>query len=200
VAADPNFKPRAVLPFSRDGNGRAPQFLGSGVTGIVALKKASADRVKELLGILNYLAAPMGTTEQLLLQYGVEGHEFTRDGDGNPVPTQQAPADLAMPWKYVGAPPDFLFSATSADYVKVAHQTQTEHFAATLADPSVGLYSATDGSKGASLRTTFNDSLAEILFGKRPVSALDELVKDWRTNGGDKIRTEYEQAFQVAHA
>ena len=100
VAADPNFKPRAVLPFSKDGNGRAAQFLGSGVTGIVALKKAPPDRLKELLGILNYLAAPMGTTEQLLVQYGVEGAEFTRDGNGNPVPTQQAVQDLAVPWKY----------------------------------------------------------------------------------------------------
>jgi putative aldouronate transport system substrate-binding protein len=69
-----------------------------------------------------------------------------------------------------------------------------------MPDPSVGLYSATDGSKGAILRTTFNDSLAELLFGKRPVSGMDDLVKDWRTNGGDKIRAEYEQAFQAARA
>ncbi len=198
VAADPNFKPRAVLPFSKDGNGRAPQFLGTGGSGIVALKKASPDRIKELLGILNYLAAPMGTTEQLLLQYGVEGAEFTRDPDGNPVPTQQAPQDLAIPWKYVGAPPDFLYSATSADYVTIAHQTQTEHFASTLADPSVGLYSPTDGSKGAILKTTVTDEVNEIVFGKRPVSALDDIVKEWRTNGGDKIRGEYEQAFAAA--
>ena len=200
ISAGTDSKPRAVLPFSKAGTGRAPQFLGSGVTGVVALKKASADRIKELLGILNYLAAPMGTTEQLLLQYGVEGAEFTRDADGNPVPTERAAQDMAVPWKYVGAPPDFLYSATSADYASVAHQTQTEHFAMTLADPSVGLYSPTDGSKGAGLRTTFNDSLAEILFGKRPVTVLDDLVKDWRTNGGDRIRAEYEQAMQATKA
>jgi putative aldouronate transport system substrate-binding protein len=200
VAADPNFKPRAVLPFGTDPNARAPQFLGSGVTGFVALKKASADRLKELLGILNYLAAPMGTTEQLLIQYGVEGADFTRDASGNPVPTDRAAMDLAVPWKYVGAPPDFLYSATSADYVSVAHQTQTEHFAKTLADPSVGLYSATDGSRGAALRTTFNDALNDILYGKRPVGDLDSLVKDWRANAGDSIRGEYEQALQASKA
>jgi putative aldouronate transport system substrate-binding protein len=133
-----------------------------------------------------------------LLQYGVEGVEFTRDAAGNPVPGERAVPDLAMPWKYISAPPDFLYSATSADYVSVAHQTQTEHFAMTLADPTVGLYSPTDGSKGAGLRTTFNDSLAEIVFGKRPVSDLDNLVKDWRSNGGDKTRAEYEQALQTA--
>ena len=82
----------------------------------------------------------------------------------------------------------------------VAHQTQTEHFASTLPDPSVGLYSPTDGSKGAILKTTVTDQVNEIVFGKRPVSALDDIVKEWRTNGGDKIRTEYEQAFQAAKA
>jgi putative aldouronate transport system substrate-binding protein len=200
TAGDPNFKPRAVLPFNKDGNGRAAQFLGMGGTGIVALKKASADRIKEMLGILNYLAAPMGTTEQLLVQYGVDGAEFKRDADGNPVPTPQAAQDMLVPWKYVSAPPDFLYSPTSGDYVSVAHQTQTEHFAVNLADPSVGLYSPTDGSKGAILRTTFNDSLAEILFGKRPVSVLADLISAWRTNGGDNIRAEYEQAMQAAKA
>jgi putative aldouronate transport system substrate-binding protein len=200
TAADPNFKPRAVLPFNKDGTGRAPQFLGTGGSGIVALKKASPERIKELLGVLNYLAAPMGTTEQLLLQYGVDGAEFKRDADGNPVPTPQAAQDMLIPWKYVSAPPDFLYSPTSGDYVSVAHQAQIDHFAVNLADPSVGLYSATDGSKGANLKLTVNDGLAEIVFGKRPVSVLDDLVREWRTNGGDKIRAEYEQAFQAAKA
>ena len=52
---------------------------------------------------------------------------------------------------------------------------------------------------GLALRTTFIDRLNEILFGKQPVSVLDDLVKEWRTNGGDKIRAEYEQAFQADH-
>jgi putative aldouronate transport system substrate-binding protein len=200
TVADPNFKPRAVLPFNKDGNGRAPQFLGTGGSGIVALKKASPERIKELLGVLNYLAAPMGSTEQLLLQYGVEGAEFKRDADGNPVPTPQAAQDMLIPWKYVSAPPDFLYSPTSGDYVSVAHQAQIDHFAVSLADASVGLYSPTDGSKGANLKLTMNDALNEIVFGKRPVRVLDDLVRDWRANGGDKIRAEYEQAFLAAKA
>jgi putative aldouronate transport system substrate-binding protein len=197
-AADPNFKPRAVLPFNRDGKGRAPQFIGTGTTGTITLKKASADRIKELLGILNYLAAPVGTTEALLLQYGVEGADFTRDANGNPVPTPQGLTDTIVPWKNISAPPDFLFSANSAEYVPVTYQAQKEHFAVTLANPTVGLYSPTDGSKGITLKATFTDRLNEILFGKQPVSVLDDLVKEWRANGGDTIRAEYERAFQAA--
>src|SRR5712691_3899759 len=196
-AADPNFKPRPVMPFNKDGTGRAAQFLGIGSTGTIALKKASAERIKELLGVLNYVAAPVGTTEALLLQYGVEGPDFTRDANGNPVQTPQGLTDTIVPWKNIGGPPDYLFSASSAEYVPIAYQAQKEHFSLTVPNPIVGLYSPTDASKGITLKTIMTDRLLEILFGKQPVSALDDLVKDWRTNGGNTIRSEYEQAFQA---
>jgi putative aldouronate transport system substrate-binding protein len=38
----------------------------------------------------------------------------------------------------------------------------------------------------------------DILFGRQPVGTFDDLVKDWRANGGDTIRAEYEKAFQDA--
>jgi putative aldouronate transport system substrate-binding protein len=198
--ADPNFKPRAVLPFNKDGTGRAAQFIGPGSTGTIALKKASTDRIKELLGVLNYLAAPVGTTEALLLQYGLEGPDFTRDANGNPVPTPQGLVDTVVPWKNISGPPDYLFSANSTEYVSVTYQAQKEHFASTVPNPTVGLYSPTDGSKGITLRTTFLDRLYDIVFGRQPVSSYDDLVKDWRINAGDTIRGEYERAFQQAKA
>jgi putative aldouronate transport system substrate-binding protein len=198
--ADPEFKPRAVLPFNKDGTGRAAQFVGLGSTGTIALKKASPERIKELLGVLNYLAAPVGTTEALLLQYGVEGPDFTRDTNGNPVPTPQGLVDTVVPWKNISGPPDYLFSATSAEYVPVTYQAQKEHFASTVPNATVGLYSPTDASKGITLRTTFIDKMNDILFGRQPVSTYDDLVKEWRANGGDTIRAEYEKAFQQAKA
>jgi putative aldouronate transport system substrate-binding protein len=199
-AAGPEFKPRAVLPFNKDGTGRAAQYIGLGSTGTIALKKASADRVKELLGVLNYVTAPVGTTEALLMQYGIEGPDFTRDANGNPVPTQQGLNDLIVPWKNIGGPPDYLFSSNSADFVPYTYQAQKEHFAQTLPNAAIGLYSATDSSRGITLKTTFTDKMNDILFGRSPVSGFDDLVTEWRSNGGDTIRAEYEQAYQQANA
>ena len=196
--ADPEAKPRPLLPFNKDGSGRAGQYIGLGSTGTIGLKKASTDRIKELLGVLNYLAAPVGTTEALLQQYGVEGPDFTRDANGNPQPTQQGLVDTVVPWKNISGPPDYLFSASSQEYVSVAYAAQKEHFAQTVPNAIVGLYSPTDGSKGITLKNTLTDRLLEIVFGKQPVSAWDDIVKEWRTNGGDAIRAEYEKAFQAA--
>jgi len=197
-AADPEFKPRAVLPFNKDGTGRAAQYIGLGTTGTIALKKASSDRIRELLGVLNYVTAPVGTSEALLMQYGVEGADFTRDGNGNPIPTQQGLTDTIVPWKNIGGPPDFLFSSNSAEFVPYTYQAQKEHFSSTVPNPIAGLYSATDSSKGITLKTTFTDKVNDILFGRQPVSTYDDIVTEWRANGGDAIRAEYEQAFQKA--
>lgn len=199
-AADPEFKPRPLLPFSSTGKGRAAQFIGTGATGTIGIKKAAPDRIKELLGVLNYLAAPVGTTEALLLQYGVEGPDFTRDAAGNPSPTQQGLNDTIVPWKNISGPPDYLFSASSTEYVPVTYAAQKEHFGMTVPNPTVGLYSSSDGSKGITLTNTFIDRLNDILFGRQPISIYDDLVKDWRANGGDTIRAEYEKAFQQAKA
>jgi putative aldouronate transport system substrate-binding protein len=196
--ADPTAKPRAVLPFNKDGTGRAGQYIGLGSSGTIALKKASPDRIKELLGILNYVCAPMGTTEALLMQYGVEGTDFTRDANGNPVLTDQGKSDTVVPWKNIGGPPEFLFSSTSSDFVPYTYQAQKEHFAVTVSNPIAGLYSPTDGSKGIVLRTAFLDGLSDILFGRAPISGYDDLVQQWRAKGGDTIRAEYEKAFQQA--
>ena len=42
------------------------------------------------------------------------------------------------------------------------------------------------------------DGLTEVLRGNQPVISFDQLVADWRRNGGDQIRAEYEQAFVAA--
>jgi hypothetical protein len=52
-----------------------------------------------------------------------------------------------------------------------------------IADPSVGLYSATDASKGAVLNQKVVDGLAEMVRGHSPLSDLDQLLKDWRSSG-----------------
>jgi putative aldouronate transport system substrate-binding protein len=59
----------------------------------------------------------------------------------------------------------------------------------------VGLYSPTYATKGASLTMAMTDSVNGILFGRAAVNSLDALVKTWRTNGGDVIRAEYEDAL-----
>ena len=67
-----------------------------------------------------------------------------------------------------------------------------------ILDPTNGLYSPTDGSKGAPLNATFGSGVADIIASRRPIGDLDQIVKDWATGGGNQIRSEYEQGLAAA--
>jgi putative aldouronate transport system substrate-binding protein len=173
------------------------------VFGVTAIKKAAPDRIKELLRIMNYLAAPIGSEEYLLLHYGIQGTDYDLDAQGNPVSTAKGQAD-AMPWGAVTVtvptPPLIVYNPQDPEMVRVINGDQQVMAAVGKSDPSVGLYSNASVAKSAVLNQAITDGLTEIVKGTQPVSALDQLVKDWRANGGDQMRAEYEQAFAAANS
>jgi putative aldouronate transport system substrate-binding protein len=67
-----------------------------------------------------------------------------------------------------------------------------------IMDPTLGLYSPTDGAKGAPLNNAFSGVMTDIVAGRRPLSDVDQAIKDWQANGGDQIRAEYMQAMAAA--
>ncbi|HEU0166457.1 MAG TPA: hypothetical protein VFS62_01685, partial [Chloroflexota bacterium] len=198
AGTDPSFQPWTIPPFPHDGKGKATYPLGNGNSGLMLLKKASDDRVKELLGVLNYLASPFGTQEALLLEYGVKDVDYKLDAKGNPIPTDKGIQDTYIPFRSIAAKPDVILDATSQDFTKNAYQVAQQNFTLGIHSATVGLYSPTDASKGASLNQAVTDGVQGIIFGRSDVNTLDGLVKAWQSGGGDQIRSEYEQALAAA--
>ena len=93
------------------------------------------------------------------------------------------------------SPPAVLFDGLDPNFVKVAHPIESAAHELAITDPTVGLYSNTNATKGAALTQAMVDGVNQILFGRAEVSTLDDLVKTWRTTGGDQIRAEYETAL-----
>lgn len=50
-----------------------------GIFDYSVLKKASPERIEELLRVLNWIASPSGTQEHLLMWYGVKDVDYTPD-------------------------------------------------------------------------------------------------------------------------
>jgi putative aldouronate transport system substrate-binding protein len=177
------------------------QFQDWGGNQITVLKKGSPDRVKQVLGVLNYLAAPFGSTEYLNLTYGVDGVDFNFDPAGNPVYTDAGKNNVQyIAWQTIISPPPVLYDALDANFVKAAHPIETAAHQQAVTDASVGLYSPTKSAKDAALTQTMTDGVNQILFGRAPVDSLDDLVKTWRGSGGDQMRGEFEAEFAKAHA
>jgi putative aldouronate transport system substrate-binding protein len=181
-----------IKPFSATAGGKPGHFITGGTVAYNLVKKSSPERIKEILRIMNYLAAPFGTQEDMLLSYGLRDQDYTLDADGNPVPTQAGIANSSyVPWQCVAHRPYVWYQADLPGYAQAAFDVEQILVGVGISDPTRGYHSPTQSKKGVAADQTFYDGIADILFNRRPFSDYDQLVTDWRTNAGDAIRQEF---------
>ncbi|UUN30630.1 extracellular solute-binding protein [Streptomyces sp. FIT100] len=194
-----------LRPFQPSNGGRPGHWFSPGADYFTALKKASKDRIKLMLRILDFLAAPFGTKEWELIQYGVEGTHFERGADGSPVQNEFAlngDNHGTLGLTYLCGPQQVLFLPGSlpgaAETVKRRHAFQTEIAEVGVADPSVGLLSKTFNTKLSELQVVREDAIKAIVAGRKPLSEWDTTVKDWKSKGGDQAAEEYAKEYEAA--
>jgi putative aldouronate transport system substrate-binding protein len=188
----------AIVPFAATSGAKPSFYHGYGSVGYTAInKKVGAARVETMLKVLNYLAAPFGTTEAEFINFGVEGTHFTRDGAGNPKLNSKGEAEVLTTWQPVSFlmnSPEYLYLPGHDDRTKLVHDVETKALAMMGTNPALGHYSDTDTNKGAALTKALRSGLEDIIAGRRPLGDLETLRKDWRSKGGDAMRGEYEKA------
>ncbi|GAB3762755.1 type 2 periplasmic-binding domain-containing protein [Microlunatus parietis] len=198
-ASNPNFKLGLMPVYQREGGELAAWHQGSGYYSITALKKQdSPDKIKLILRVLNWLAAPFGTEEYLYRLYGEEGVDHTVNADGDPVLTKTGTANTVIPIRYMADSPYTIYQPGRPEDADTQHAYQTKVLEKSITNPTVGLFSNTHATKNATIDKTFNDGVQQIIQGRDPFSKLDELIKAWRTGGGDGMRAEYEEQLQQA--
>lgn len=88
-----------------------------------------------------------------------------------------------------------LYEPGHPEETKKEHAYQAKAVPMTVPDPAAGLYSETRTQKGPSLDEMIKTARREILQGRKPLSHWDDVNKQWRQQGGDKIIKELEDAF-----
>ncbi|MDF6046237.1 extracellular solute-binding protein [Streptomyces sp. JH14] len=192
-AIDTAYDPRPFVPVGKD----AVTWMDNVALQNTHIKKASGDRVKQILAFADFAASPFGSEEYTLINYGVEGTDFTRDDKGNPALTKQGAQDVTVPWKFAASAVPAIFSADSEQGVRHVHEAFTKMIPMIEPDPTLQYSSPTWDSKGSgSLATLRGDALKDIIAGRKPMSAYDQLVKDYLAQGGEQARGEFEEAVQ----
>jgi putative aldouronate transport system substrate-binding protein len=199
AAENPTARLRVIHPFSADGTTKPIYHTGPSNFGMSFIKKGSADRVKLLLRVLNYIASPFGSQEWALLNYGVEGTHYSRDAQGIPTLTEKGRTEVVSTWKYITNNPQVLFSPNrSQEYATDIQEDEKAMADVAVADPTLGLFSPTYSAQRVVLDQAMSDGVADIVVGRGQLSELDAVLGAWRSNGGDKARSEYQEAIAAA--
>jgi putative aldouronate transport system substrate-binding protein len=180
----------ALVEPKHDGGGDASHFAGAGANATVSIKKGtSSDKVKKILAVLNWLAAPFGTEEYLFRKFGIEGTDFTWKAE-TPTLTDVGTSETALALQYVTDSPTILGPGPK-ERVTAQHDWDARVMKSIKLDASAGLNSMTQSTKGAALSKLVSDAQNDIYQGRKDLSSWDDVVKKWRSEGGDKIAEEY---------
>lgn len=195
--SNPGFELGLMPAYSRDSGKLAHWNNGSGVFSITLLKKQDdAEKLKEILRVLNWLAAPFGTEEYKYRLYGQEGVDHSVDGKGNPVLTKTGTANTVIPIRYLADSPYTIYMPGRPQDADTQHAYQSLEIPTGIDNPTVGLFSNTAASKNATADKSFTDAVNDIVQGRRQPAELKDLISTWRSAVGDAMRKEYEEQLQ----
>lgn len=176
--------------------GKPTHYLGPGYLGTEMVRKDNPERVKELLRILDWLAAPFGSQEDALLTLGVQGIDYTLGDNGNPVLTERGNPDANyVPWKYVMQHPQVMYVPDIPGYASAEYEAEHILIPIGVQNPTLGYFSPALVAQGTVLARAVGDGMIEIITGRRPIGDWEQVVKSWQASGGNHMRTELQQAI-----
>jgi putative aldouronate transport system substrate-binding protein len=88
-----------------------------------------------------------------------------------------------------------LYLPGNAEYSQVTQSAEKELLPVAQIDPTSTLYSPTSAAKGSRLDQMVADGVSEVVLGRAAVNSIDQLISDWRAQGGDQMRAEFEAAI-----
>jgi putative aldouronate transport system substrate-binding protein len=156
-----------------------------------------AERAKELLRIIDYFAAPLGSQEWLFLKNGIQGVHYNPGPDGSPMRTDLGSVEIGDLPTIMTNPVAFYYPDTP-DAGPYLQGVTKDLLSLGVDNPIVGLFSQTDASKAGELSQFNRDNLTSLVAGRDPLSAYDTWVQGWRSRGGDQIRKEYQDALSAS--
>ncbi|WP_327045327.1 extracellular solute-binding protein [Microbispora sp. NBC_01189] len=191
TAADEDYRRGAFDFFAADGTS-APRVAMGPSTNVVSYLNSGLrpDQIEELLAVADYLAAPFGSAEYTMVNFGVEGVHFTMK-DGVPAATDDGRKFVqAMTFPFLASPPAVI-SNPGASVVTRDHAAWQAANVRALYKPvfwnmNIGLPRSLSAAGAAQ---AVEDAVKDCYHGRTEVSEVRAAVSTWKTSGGgDRLR------------
>ncbi|MGH2520441.1 MAG: hypothetical protein ACRDF8_11590, partial [Chloroflexota bacterium] len=172
-----------IMPLAADSKTKLQGYITGGYISTNVMKKASPDRVRELLRIVDWLAPPFGSQEDMLLSYGLTPADYAVDSNGDPQLTASGKnRSQYVPWQYISAHPYVEYYPGIPNYAGHLFPIEKE-----LVDPKIAVADATLGyyapsaysGTGVPATLSFFDGVTQIILGHQSISTYDSLVSTW---------------------
>lgn len=158
-------------------------------------KGLGRERTEELLRVMDWCAAPFGSVEHELNQYGIEGQHFTRAADGSPMQTELGRRELADQFRLLGGRvPSLVGTADVPHFVTDLLGYSRATYAHRENNPFHGIKLELPPTY-ARVTLATEDKLNDIVRGHRPLADLTRIVDEWRRGGGDDGRAFLEKVL-----
>jgi putative aldouronate transport system substrate-binding protein len=184
-------------PYLESANGKYAS-KGTGHFGLFVIPKSvNEDKVKKLLAFLDYGASDEGHE---LATYGMEGQDFTKDGD-NYVLTESAANDpsfqfmqnIFMKYDKYGN----LGTALPAEKLEYERTLIDQAAEASIANPASGLITETGSKLGSDYDKKIQDMKTKVIMNKASLEQWDALVAELQADASyQQIITEMNEAYQ----
>ncbi|MFI6703442.1 extracellular solute-binding protein [Streptomyces sp. NPDC050509] len=156
------------------------------------VKKGSSEKlIRDVLAISNFTAAPYGTKERMLTDYGVEGTHYTVK-DGLPVKNDQGNIDVVGAFDYTGDPAPYIAHPDRSDIATAQVEWQQRMGAFTKKTAFYGL-TVTEPNRWTNLADNFEQLEDDIVRGRKKVGDMQQAVSEWKSQGGEKLRDWYKK-------
>jgi putative aldouronate transport system substrate-binding protein len=188
---NPDFKIWGMDVYNHDGGD--PTVWAEQPAGIFAYvnKSASESVIRDVLATANVTAAPYGTKEYMMTNYGVEGTHYTVK-DGVPVKTDAGNNQVLNAYVMLASPaatiahPDFpdVAKAQVEWYQRMGSFTKKSSFYGQM---------ITEPTRYTNLGNDFEQLEDDIARGRKKISDMQQAVSTWKRQGGDKLRDWYQK-------
>ncbi|MET9441694.1 extracellular solute-binding protein [Streptomyces sp. NPDC006610] len=188
---NPEFKIWGMDVWGHDGGD--PTMWADQPAGIFAFvnKKASEAVVRDVLAVANVTAAPYGTKEYMMTNYGVEGTHYTVE-DGVPAKTDQGNIDVMNAYVMVASPAPTIAHPDFPEVARGQVEWQQRMGAFTRKSSFYGMQ-ITEPSRYTNLSNNFEQLEDDIVRGRKKISDMQQAVSDWKSKGGDELRDWYKK-------